>query len=395
MKILHINYTFGVVGGTESYLYNLIRDLAARGHDSEVVAEKDLTDGSLAPFHPLEEVTTAEKRWGWRHGRRFRSIIHKVNPHIIHIHNTMNADLVRMAAKLRPAMRYVHDHTVICPGLNKVYADGGLCHHAMGDYCMEKYHQGGCFCFRHPTARIVAYHLKKARRLLRVHGKLRKLMVASTYMKKELEKAGTAAGRIVINPYYTAMPQQVQAAPLEGPPLVLTLCRMAHPDKGVIPLLDALGRITVPFRALLVGTGQHMDMMQDHARSLGLTDRVEFSGFVNHPEAVDLIWQARVVAFPSMWNEPFGIVGLEAMARSKPVVAFDVGGVREWLEDGRTGIVVKRGDVDALARALTELLENPARAAALGEAGPVRIRERFVKDRHLDVLEGVYQEILG
>ena len=120
-----------------------------------------------------------------------------------------------------------------------------------------------------------------------------------------------------------------------------------------------------------------------------------FPGFVAHEQALVRLGQARVVVFPSMWNEPFGIVGLEAMARRKPVVAFDVGGVREWLAHDRTGLVVERGNVEAMATAITALLTDPARAAALGAAGPDRVRSRFVKARHLDVLEGVYREAVS
>jgi len=394
VKILHVNYTFGVVGGTESYLYKLIPDLADRGHTSEVAAEKDLTDGAAASFHALPGVAGYERRLDLRHGRRFRAIVHTVDPDLIHIHNTLNAGVVKLAAKLRPSIRYVHDHTMFCPGLNKEFADGSLCNRSMGPYCLEKYHRGGCFCFRHSTEKVAAKFLKIHNRLLSVHRDLKRLMVASKYMKEELERVGVATDRITINPYYTAVPEpgDIQES---DPPLILALCRMEHPDKGLLPLLDALARIEVPFKARLVGTGKHLDMIRDHARSLGLADRVEFPGFVEHAEALDLMRHARVIAFPSMWNEPFGIVGLEAMARGKPVVAFDVGGVREWLDPDRTGILVPRGDVEGLASALTEMVENPARAGDLGRAGPDRVREQFVKQRHLDILEGVYQEAVG
>ena len=53
-----------------------------------------------------------------------------------------------------------------------------------------------------------------------------------------------------------------------------------------------------------------------------------------------------------MWSEPFGLVGLEGMAHAKPVVAFDVGGVSDWLVDGENGFLVPRGDVDAMAAAI-------------------------------------------
>lgn len=396
MRILHVNYTFGVVGGTETYMINLIRDLAERGYHSEVAAERDDTDGTIAPFHELPETITAKKRWWLRHGLRFRAIVRQAKPDLIYIHNTMNGELVRLATRLRPAIRYVHDHTAFCPGLNKLYADGSLCDRAMGDWCIEKYRIGGCFCFRHPTEELVRYHLGRTLRAFENHRRLKKVIVASGYMEDEMTRAGYPADGLVVNPYYTTLPDETASteAPDE-PPLLLTLCRLSHPDKGVMELLDAIRAIDVPFRARIVGTGDHGDMMKARATELGLDDRLEFAGFVPHERALKMMREARVIAFPSMWNEPFGIVGLEAMAREKPVVAFDIGGVREWLTDGATGTIVPRGDTAAYAAAISRYLTDPALAAAHGAAGPDRVRERFVRDRHLDALEQVFRDAVA
>lgn len=387
MRILHVNYTFGVVGGTETYLLNLIRDLGARGHHSEVAAERDDTDGSIAPFHEVTEVEWSKPRWWLRWGWRFRAIVRQTRPDVIYLHNTMNPDLVELAAKLRPTIRYVHDHTVFCPGLNKIYADGGICDRPMGDWCIEKYADGGCLCLRHPTEERVRKQVDHTRSLFDKHRALGRIVVASDYMRGELERAGMDASRVDVIPYYTARPDAVTPVADDDTPLILTLARLSHPDKGVVELLDALARLDVPYRARIVGTGQHEEMLRAHAERLALGDRVEFAGFVAHEQTLAMMADARVIAFPSMWNEPFGIVGIEAMARARPVVAFDVGGVREWLADGETGIVVPRGDVDGYAAALQTLLTDADRARSLGDAGPARVAARFERDAHVQALE--------
>jgi glycosyltransferase involved in cell wall biosynthesis len=169
---------------------------------------------------------------------------------------------------------------------------------------------------------------------------------------------------------------------------------MMHPEKGFLPLLEALARVPVPFRAVLAGRGPHLEMLENHARRLGLEDRVHFPGYLPDHDAHALIAGARLVAFPSLWAEPFGLVGIEALARGVPVVAFDVGGVREWLTDGETGMVVPRGDVDALARAIETLLTDADLAAGYGRTGVDHVRARFMKSRHLATLERVYREAL-
>jgi glycosyltransferase involved in cell wall biosynthesis len=99
--------------------------------------------------------------------------------------------------------------------------------------------------------------------------------------------------------------------------------------------------------------------------------------------------RARVVAFPSVWDEPFGLVGLEAAAHEKAVVAFAVGGVVDWLRHGETGIAVPNRDAAAFARALDELLGDAERAAALGRRAKQHVADAFSRDRHLDRLEAV------
>jgi len=419
VRILFINYTFGPGGGTEGYLHGLIRDLGERGHELHVAAERDDTNGDLAPFHRLDGVAAYGRGRTWGRGRALRAIVREVDPDLIHIHNTLNADVVRLAAKLRPAIRHVHDHTVFCPGLNKLHTDGAICTRAMGTYCLDRQREGGCAGFRYTSRRRAARDLRRAERLLRAHDDLQRIVVASAYLKEELLRVGVPAARVVVNPLYTEAPAPVEspaetpentpvkspvdapvgsvpparvATPQIDPPRVAALSRMMHPEKGIMPLLEALSRVDAPFRATLAGTGPHLEMLENHAGRLGLEDRVVFTGYLAPEAAHDLIAAARVIAFPSLWAEPFGLVGIDALARGVPVVAFDVGGVREWLTDGETGMVVPRGDVGALARALETLLTDPELAARYGRAGVDHAHARFMKSRHIAALERIYRE---
>jgi glycosyltransferase involved in cell wall biosynthesis len=96
---------------------------------------------------------------------------------------------------------------------------------------------------------------------------------------------------------------------------------------------------------------------------------------------------ATVVAVPSLGPEPFGLVGLEAAAHGVPAVAFDVGGVAEWLHDGVNGrLVRKQGSATAFGRALAEVLGSPAVLSRL-ERGAVQVAAEMSVDAHLRRLE--------
>jgi glycosyltransferase involved in cell wall biosynthesis len=98
-----------------------------------------------------------------------------------------------------------------------------------------------------------------------------------------------------------------------------------------------------------------------------------------------------VVAVPSRWDEPFGLVALEAALMARPVVAARVGGLPEVVEDGRTGLLVEREDAHALAEALVCLLRDPAAADRMGVVARARASALFGWDRCVNEYERLYE----
>jgi glycosyltransferase involved in cell wall biosynthesis len=121
--------------------------------------------------------------------------------------------------------------------------------------------------------------------------------------------------------------------------------------------------------------------------------RIVFHGAIPHAETIALYRQASVMVLPSVWNEPSPLPTYEAAACGLPIVATRSGGIPEIVEHGRTGILVARGDAEALARAIGQALDNPALARAMGEAGRQRMLERFTWEassrRLADLIESV------
>jgi len=161
----------------------------------------------------------------------------------------------------------------------------------------------------------------------------------------------------------------------EGP-TVLEVARLAD-VKGQRLLIAALPDLDAV--AVLVGRdlehgGSYEAELRADADRLGVSDRVVFAGYREDVPA--LLAGCDVFCLPSS-AEGLPLVVLEAMAAGKPVVAAAVGGVPELVVDGETGLLVPAGDLDALQRALTDLLADPERARRLGEAGRARVRASF------------------
>lgn len=155
--------------------------------------------------------------------------------------------------------------------------------------------------------------------------------------------------------------------------------------KGQHVALDALSRLP-NVQALFVGepfAGDGYDVaLRDRARRSGVADRVRFLGF--RDDVPCLMKLVDVILHTSISPEPFGRVIVEGMLAAKPVVATDAGGVREIVENGVTGVLVRPGCPEELAVAVTSLLGNPERANALASAGYAHASARFTLDRMID-----------
>jgi glycosyltransferase involved in cell wall biosynthesis len=117
--------------------------------------------------------------------------------------------------------------------------------------------------------------------------------------------------------------------------------------------------------------GSYLSRLQDKL-SVEARRRVSFGGFVPHTQLVDRFQEAEVLIQPSVWDEPFGMPIVEAMACQVPVIATRSGGITEIVEAGRSGVLVEPDNAPALAEAIVRLLENGALRKAMGESGRER-----------------------
>lgn len=156
-------------------------------------------------------------------------------------------------------------------------------------------------------------------------------------------------------------------------------------------LLRALSAVQSPFRLVVAGVGPDLGRNRELTAKLGLQHRVNFVGWVNPEQRSAYYRQASIVVVPSIWPEPFGLVGIEAMSYAKPVVAFKVGGIPEWLEDGQTGFLIPPYKLTRLTERIDFLLRNPDAAKQMGHKGRQRVEGRFSPSHYAAELEKIYR----
>ncbi len=185
------------------------------------------------------------------------------------------------------------------------------------------------------------------------------------------------------------MPAGLAAEVAAQPPRFLMVARFSE-QKDQNILLRAFAHIEEEAFVDLVGTGPLMGRTQELCRALKLENRVQFLG--DRHDVAQLLQRAAGFVLSTHY-EGLPISILEAMRAGLPVIATDVGGISEEVEQGQTGILVPRGDTKSLADALRALIRDPARRVQMGEAGKRKFEREFGVQKMLDGVEAVYREV--
>lgn len=358
LGIVHVAKVAGI-SGSENHLLLLLPDLHARGHDVRLVMLHEGEPGAEELAVQLEREGVPVERLRMRLAldplafARVTRSIRRRRPDVVHTH-LVHADFHGL-----PAGRLARAPLLVSTkhGFNPFRGGRGF---AAADRAV---------------ARLADVHVAIS------HGLARYLAESEGFDEDAFE--------IV---HYGIVPGPPPTDPPAEPRLAIV--GRLIPIKGHDVLLAALARVReeLPEATLeIAGDGPFDAELRATVARLGLTDAVSFLGRVS--PAAPVFERAAVVVVPSR-GEGFGMVALEAMERGRAVVASDVGGLPEIVEDGVSGLVVPPDDPDVLAAALLELLRDPARAAALGAAGRDRALAAFSQDRCTDRVEELYRAAL-
>jgi glycosyltransferase involved in cell wall biosynthesis len=305
-----------------------------------------------------------------------------LRPSVIHLHQFDDPQVLASMQRLAPVVASVHGY-VACTSTVHYFRPGQECTRAHGPGCVPNLAFRGCAHTRDPRTLPPGY--KRATRSVQA---LRRVDLAISYsstIDRHLATNGVAR-RTIVPLFATMVP--ASAAGHDERRRVVFAGRVVTP-KGVAVLIRAARSVDAEF--VVCGDGWQLEAMRKLAHKLGVQDRVRFTGWLGPGELARELAEASVVAMPSLWPEPFGLVGIEAHAAGRPVIASATGGVRDWLQDGVSGVLVEPGDPRALAEALDRLLADPARQRQLGEAGRASVSARFTPERHVAALARAYR----
>ena len=407
MKILMVQTFHFRRGGDSTYMLALTRLLEEHGHEVVHFAMKH-PENIPSPwedrftaeidFPALLERRTPAAAWtvlsrsiyNPEARRNIASLADETRPDIAHFHNIHGHLTTSIIEPLRrrgiPIVWTCHDCRLVCPN-SSFLSRGELC-----DRCLptKYWHVVLRRCKKGSIgASVVAMLTSYWDRLTGVPRRVDRFITPSRFVGSKLAEGRIDPARITSIPNFTDLSPYPEVP--EGDYFVF-FGRLLY-EKGIDTLIRAVGRI--PSAQLkLIGEGPLQEELETLAREAA-PGRVEFSGFRTGEELKRLIAGARFVVVPSRWYENLPFSVMEAMAAGKAVVAADIGGIPEMVDEGKTGLLYPVGDEEALGEAIGRLLADPALRAQMGRRGREKAEHLYEREGHYERIMEVYREVTG
>ena len=407
-RIAIITWSRRKVGGAEQYVESVVRELRRRQHQVGMWYEVDFPSdrepmniAAIEPSYCVKAVGVSEAILGLREWQ----------PDIIYSHGRLEPSFERQALTVAPGVFFAHNYDGLCvSGLRtNTFPIARPCERSFGPSCLLQYFPRRCGGLN-PFTMFELFRRESVRRET-LHG-YHAIVTHSAHMVSEFVRSGFSADRLFRLPFGMFEDNALLAQDCggkvregeridsEGSIQLLYVGRM-EPLKGGALFLDALPVIHYRTRKRLnvvfAGDGSHRKEWEQKARRVSAlcpAITVQFLGWIRQPN--DLMKHSHVLVVPSIWPEPFGMVGPEAGIYGTPAVAFNVGGISDWLQPGINGHLAP-GDpptAEGLAEAICRCVSDP-RAYSQLRHGATELARRYQMTAHVDSLVEVFSKIVG
>jgi len=394
-----------IVGGEERMVQQLSRGLSERGHEVSVATLRQPWHESAVAHDGDVRVARIQSSTGrsplfYRgDARRFapplpdpgaaraiESLIAQVQPDVIHAHNWLGYSMLRPGRRSSAAVvMSLHDYGLVC-ATKRLMRNGSDCAGPGWLRCPPcASRQYGAL-----KAPLVSAAVRASAHMARRSVDMFIAISDVVARRSGLEEAGLLYEVIpnFVEDDLDSRPLPADTSPLRKLPdgEFLLFVGDVRRDKGAETLLCAHAALERPLPLVLLGR-------PDPDVPIPAGQGVIQLGPWPHDLVLEAWRRCAVALAPSLWEEPFGLVVLEAMAMGRPVIASRAGGIPDFLADGRDGVLVPPGDVAALRSAIDEMTASPARRRAFGQAARARARE-FSSTAVVPRLEDVYARLV-
>lgn len=410
MKILLIHKFHYMLGGTETFHYNLAEALIAAGHevvffsmydkrnipcaqDRYFVSNVDYNDQNLKG---LKKIKAGLKLiYSFEAKRNIERLINDEKPDIAHIglvHRQLTFSVVDILKKYNvPVVMHLHELTAVCPCYTMLRPDGSIC-----SDCTTK---GYWNCVKHSCMKgsraksLLAYTEANFLKYGHYYDKVDTYIAECEFYKKLVESAHFTKSPIIKMNNFLPVNQEYKSYN-QHENYILYFGRYAR-EKGVMTILKAYSSLKCEEKLILVGKGSEEKRIHEYVKENSLEERVQVNGAIFGKKMDEIIEKAKIVLVPSEWYENGAFVALQALAKGKIVVASNIAGLSEIIQDGETGYLAEAGNVNSFAEAINKALKlSETEYNAMSEHIVEYAKKRCDSKKYIENLVCLYKHLM-
>jgi len=380
-----------IVGGVETYLQALVPALLDCGHEIAMLYDHVPADPAGPTVDPPDAALPVWYSEGLRQSSQQWQELTNWGPEVVYSNGLASLEIVKRLQDNYPTVFYLHGYWGTCTTGRKCHAFPTLqtCTRKFGAACLLLHYPRRCGGLN-PLSAWQMFQTERARNAQ--FADYQSILVASTHMYSEMQRHGMSPERLhLLRLPLTDVSHSSPGTPKAPSGRLLFVGRL-NAVKGVDFLIRAVplaeSKLGQKLTLTIAGDGSEFAKLQQ----LAARERIaaEFTGWVDNNRRQDLMRSADLLVVPSLWPEPFGLVGIEAGSLGLPAAGFATGGIPDWLIPGRTGELAPADPptVEGLADAIARALADKDRYSGLCR-GAFEFSKGFTLERHTAELEAI------
>ncbi len=378
MRVVVAHNAYQHRGGEDVVVESEVSMLRAAGHEVETHFRSNHDLATMSSVGAAVQTV-----WSKRSAATVKDLLKRFRPEVVHVHNTfplISPSIYWACADAGvPVVQTLHNFRLLCPQA-MLLREGRLCEDCLGRTPIPAI-QHGCYRGSRAHSAVIVGMLALHRQLGTWQNKISRYIALNEFCKQKFIDGGLPSDRIVVKPNF--VPEVPAWGNNERKSHFLFVGRLS-PEKGLRSLAAAVAK-SPGVRVRVVGQGAE-------GAQLARLSSIDMAGELPRSAVVAEMRAATALVVPSIWNEMFGLVTVEAFANGLPVIASRIGALANIVRDGETGLLFEPGNAEELAEKLKWAHQHPQEMERMGMQARAEYEARYTPQRNLDQLLSIYAD---
>lgn len=385
-NVLMAHNYYKVPGGEDTVFHNEVKMLEQNGHKvTKYTRHNDEIKGGVINKLKLGIDTI----FSFKTYKEVKELIDKNNIDVVHVHNTLplispSIYYAAMAKKV-PVVQTIHNFRLLCPGATFT-KNGEICEECISKGLSQSLKNR---CYRSSFFQtLIMYTMLKTHRIIGTYRKINYIALTE-FNKGKLLNLIKNENQIYVKPNFVELDKCFERNIGDYFVYIGRLEKI----KGINLLLETWKNIDENIKLIIIGRGEEEENIKAFIRK-HRCNNIKYVGFKETKDAYEIVRNSRAIIVPSIWNEPFGMVIIEAFSMQVPVIANNVGSIPYIVTNSIDGIIVESKNKKQLEKAIKDIFYNENLNKIMGKNAYKTFKEKYTDKRNYEILKKIYDNLL-